>query len=182
MIKYFAILFANLFLVYCFVLFFIDNTIITSDPLVIARNILLFAAALWIMYDLVNIYVRKKHKQENGLVYVVVSKSRTYGFAFHEYILPFRKEFISWSLIAIGLMFLGIISVGITGYVWLAIPVALGLVNEIAGDNAWPAAVLMALAWPTLLPIAVLENIISSKMEAQRWLFLLSGARFWEEL
>jgi hypothetical protein len=156
MIKYLTILCLNLFLLYCFVLFFIDNTIITAEPLVIVRNIILFAVALWIVYDVVTIYVQKKQKQERGLVYIVVSKGRTYGFAFYEHILPFRKEFINWSLAAMVLMFLGIISLGITGYIWLAIPVALGLVSELAGDSAWPAAILLSLTWPLLLPIAVL--------------------------
>jgi hypothetical protein len=184
MIKYLAILCLNLFLLYCFVLFFIDNTIITAEPLVIVRNIILFALALWIVYDVVTIYVQKKQKQERGLVYIVASKSRTYGFAFYEHILPFRKEFTNWSLAAMVLMFLGIISLGITGYVWLAIPVALGLVSELAGDSAWPAAILMSLTWPLLLPIAVLvkHRLIktgnSSMAVPAFWCVIVGGIAF----
>ena len=154
--KFFVILGINLFLLYCLALIFIDNKIFTKDPFAIVRNILLFAIAIWICYNVISIYVLQKNKQESGLVYKTASEIKAYGLAFYNYIQPCKKELGIWTLAAACFILLGFISAGLSGYIWLVIPEKLGLVKEITGDNAWPAAILMSVFWPLLLPIAVL--------------------------
>ena len=156
MLKYFVVLAVNLFIVYCLILFFIDNRILVKDPLPIARTILLFVLAIWICYNLVTIYALKSKPPESGLVYSAASKTKAYGLAFYDHIQPFKKELFTWSIVAVLLIFLGVITVGITGYIWLVIPEKLGWVQPITGDAAWPAAILMAILWPLLFPAAVL--------------------------
>ncbi len=171
MTKFILLLCSNIFIIFCLLLFFIDNKLFTKEPFPIVRNLLLLIMALWISYNLITIYILKKEKQENGLVYQVASKTKKLSLAFHSYIQPFQKEFITWLLIATGLAFIGMILVGIPGYLWLAIPVKLGIVSEIKGDSAWPTALFISMVWPFLFPIGVLVKYHLIKMGYSNYAF-----------
>ena len=137
-------------------MYFIDNRIISKEPISILRNSILFIMAIWISYNLITIYILKKEKQESGIVYKTAAKCKSVALNFLTYIKPFQKEFIQWTLIAAGMAFFGMLLVGLPGALLLAIPAKLGLVAEIKGDAAWPSAILVSLLWPFLFPIAVL--------------------------
>jgi hypothetical protein len=156
MIKYILILGANIFILYCFIMFMVDHTLIPKELFPLIRNIVLFVLALWICYDVVRIYVLQKQTQESGMVYKVAAKSKTCGLAFYYHIKPFQKEFVTWTLIAAGVAFLGMLLMGIPGYLLLAIPAKLGIVQELQGDDAWPAAILTSMLWPLFFPIGIL--------------------------
>ncbi len=156
MIKYILILGANIFLLYCAILFMFDHALISTEVFPLICNIVLFFFALWISCDLLIIYILRKQTQESGIVYKIASKSKTYGLAFYYHIQPFQKEFVTWTLIAAGVAFLGMLLMGIPGYLLLAIPAKLGIVQELQGDDAWPAAILTSMLWPLFFPIGIL--------------------------
>jgi hypothetical protein len=120
------------------------------------RNVFLVLFALYLCYELANIHFLKKGKQENALVYKVASGGKKTFLKAAEYIRPFQKEFLIWLAVAAVLSFAGFITMGIIGYLWLEIPVQLGLATRIQGDNLWPATIFMAILWPFCLPAGVL--------------------------
>ena len=156
MLKFILILVANIFFLYCLILFFIDNRIITKDPFTIIQNTLLFLLALWITYNLVTIYVFRKEKQESGLIYKLASKTKALGVSIYHHTQSFQKELIIWTIAAIGLSFLGLITMGLPGFFWLEIPVKLGIVSELKGDALWPSAIIISMLWPLFFPVGVL--------------------------
>lgn len=156
MLKFILILVANTFFLYCLILFFIDNRIITKDPFTIIQNTLLFILGLWITYNLATIYVFRKEKQESGLIYKLASKTKSLGVSIYHLTQSFQKELIIWTIAAIALSFLGLITMGIPGFFWLEIPVKLGIVSELKGDALWPSAIAVSMLWPLFFPVGVL--------------------------
>jgi hypothetical protein len=156
MIKYILILCANIVLLYYFVMVMVDRTLIPKEIFPLLLNIAIVLTALWICFDVFSIYVFKKRQQESGIVYKIASKSKSCGLAFYAHVQPFQKEFVKWTIIALVVAFLGMLLMGIPGYLLLAIPAKLGLVQEIQGDNAWPAAILLSMLWPVLFPLGIL--------------------------
>ena len=70
----------------------------------------------------------------------------------------FRKEFLRASMIAAGLMVIGLVLLGIPGAVLLEMPTWLGLAKGIEGDAAWPAAIFVSLIWPMFVPLGIVAK------------------------
>jgi hypothetical protein len=150
------ILIANILLLFYFVMFFVDNSFFPKETIFKIRNLLFVLMACYLSYNVLYIYILKKEKPENGIVYKIASGSKVVLTKAYLYIQPFQKELLTWTLIAVGLAFVGMIAMGIPGYLFLQIPVKLGMCKAISGDNSWPAAILVSMFWPFLLPAGLI--------------------------
>jgi|GEM_PF-2595942 len=153
--KYILLLLAKALVLLFIVLFFADHAFLPPGTLAKTRNLLLLLLFMGIGYNMVSIYITKQHAPESGLLYKTVSGVRSTAGHFSQYIQPFQKELIVYSLIAAGLAIAGALLAGIPGFLLLEIPVKLGICRQISGDGAWPAALLMSLLWPLCLPAGV---------------------------
>lgn len=133
------------------------------------RNVFLVLFALYLCYELANIYFLRRGRQEKAFVYRVAKGGQRVYLKVAEYIHPFQKEFLIWLAIAAVLAFIGFISMGIIGYLWLEIPAQLGWVNRIEGDNLWPATIFMSILWPFCLPAGVLVKHYLIREGQGRW-------------
>jgi hypothetical protein len=156
MLKYITILIINVFLLYGVFLYFKDHSILSKRPLHIGLNLILLVLTLWICYNLATIYLLQTESPQSGLLYMLAAKCKHIGLSFYLHVQPFQKEFITWTLIAMGLAFVGVISMGMIGALFLTIFTKLRIFHEIKGDNAWPAAIVVSVLWPLWLPIGIL--------------------------
>ncbi len=147
---------ASLLVVVYVIMYLVDHPFWPASIFSKIRNIGMVLVALYVTYNVATIYVLKNEKEENALVYRVASFGKTVYVKITDHIRPFQKEFLTWLAVAGGLAFLGLVLMGIPGALFLEIPSRLGLVSPIEGDNAWPAAICLAILWPFTLPAGVL--------------------------
>lgn len=154
--KYYIILAVNCLVVTYLVSFLIDHSFIPAGTVPKIRNIVFVLLLLTVSYNLVTIYVLKRNTPESGLVYKTGAGARKNIVQFRQFIQPFQKELLIYTLVAAGLAIAGLLLVGIPGQLLLDLPAKSGMVNGISGDNKWPAAILLSVLWPLCLPGGVL--------------------------
>jgi hypothetical protein len=154
--KYYIILGVNCLLLVYLISFLIDHSFLPNGIVPKIRNIIFILLLITVSYNLVTIYVLKKNTQENGLVYASAGIIQKNVAGFRQFIQPFQKELLVYTLIAVGLAAAGLLLVGIPGQLLLDLPAKTGLVSTIKGDNKWPAAILLSVLWPLCLPGGIL--------------------------
>lgn len=138
------------------IMFFVDHRFWPEEAGQKIFNIVLILFTLYLSYDAARIYLLKKEKEENAFVYKVASTGKKIYLNTVEHIRPFHKEFLTWLAIAGGIIVVSFVLLGMPGALLLEIPPLLKLAKPISGDSAWPAALLLSMLWPLLLPAGVL--------------------------
>lgn len=146
----------NFLLLWSAVLYLVDNVFSVNQLWGLIRWSFVLIFAVCIIYNLVTIYFLKSKTVETGIIYKVLAKGKLLAVNFYKQVQPFKKEFLFWTYVALGLIFIGFITMGIPGLLFLMIPSKLGIVEELKGENAWPAGIFISLFLPLLFPVAVL--------------------------
>ncbi len=118
----------------------------------------MLVVGLYVIYNLLFIYLLKKQKEENGLIYKIIDTAEKAAHTFMIFIQPVQKELIISIFIAFVLIVISILLAGLPGAVILTLLQKIGLFTRVNGDNGWPCAILISILWPLCLPFAVLAK------------------------
>lgn len=150
--KYYTILGLNCLLLVYLISFLIDHSFLSGGIVPKIRNLVFVLLLITVCYNLITIYVLKRNSPESGLVYKSAGIFQNKIAGFRQFIQPYQKELLSYTIIAAGLSAAGLLLVGIPGQLLLDLAAKTGLVSPVKGDNKWPAAILLSVLWPICLP------------------------------
>ncbi len=156
--KFIIILLLNCFLVLCSILYFIDHPFTRASVTGKIKQLVLLLLSVCVLYNVLFIYLLKKKKVENGLIYKIIAFAEKLIHDSMIFIQPIQKEFIISLIIAFVLIVLGMLLAGLPGAAVISVLQKTGLLHGIQGDNAWPAAILLSIAWPLCFPFAILTK------------------------
>lgn len=154
--KFIIILLVNCFLVLYCIMYFTDHPFTRASAGGKIRQLILLVTGLYVMYNLVFIYVLKKQKEESGLLYKIFTYGEKTAHAPMAFIQPIQKELLISIIIAVVLVLIGIILVGLPGAVLITFFQKTGLLQGVRGDSVWPTAILFSILWPLCFPIVIL--------------------------
>jgi hypothetical protein len=156
--KFILLLLANCFFVLYCILYLTDHPFTRASVGGKIMQAILLVAGLYVLYNVLFIYVLKKRKEENGLIYKIFAYSEKLIQDAITFIQPIQKEFIISILIALVLIVIGMLLAGLPGAAILALLQKAGLFTRVRGDSLWPAAILISILLPLCLPFAVLAK------------------------
>jgi len=156
--KFIVILLLNCFWVLYVALYFIDHPVKNTSTLGKIKQGLLLVVSLFVLYNILFIYILKKKTEESGLFYKIIVFAEKTGHAVVSFQEPVQKEFIISVIIAFLLIVLGFLLSGLPGGLILSLLQKAGLLRGIQGDHVWPAAILLSILWPLCFPFAVLAK------------------------
>ncbi|MDB5257067.1 MAG: hypothetical protein JWM14_1762 [Chitinophagaceae bacterium] len=154
--KFIIILLLNCFFVLYCVMYLTDHSFTRASVGGKIRQGILLVVGLYVIYNILFIYLLKKQKEESGLIYKIIAFSEKAAHTFLTFIQPVQKEFIISIVIAFVLIVIGMLLAGLPGAVILALLQKMGLFTRVRGDSVWPCAILISMLWPLCLPFAVL--------------------------
>jgi len=154
--KFILILLANCFFILYCILYLTDHPFTRASVGGKIRQVILLLAGLYVIYNVVFIYLLKKQKEESGLLYKIFAYGEKALHATMAFIQPIQKELLISIIIAVALAAIGMLLAGLPGAALLAFLQKVGLLRNVKGDSVWPTAILFSVLWPLSFPIAIL--------------------------
>lgn len=154
--KFILLLLANCFFILYGILYLTDHPFTRASTGGKIRQVVLLVVGLYVIYNVVFIYLLKKQKEESGLLYKIFTYGEKAVYAAMHFIQPIQKELLISIVIAVVLSVIGMIMAGLPGAAMLTFLQKIGLLQGVKGDSVWPAAILLSILWPLCFPIAIL--------------------------
>ncbi len=156
--KYIIILIVNCLFVLYSAMFLIANSWWPKETVSKIRNILLLGAMLYVMWNIIYIYILKRMNQKDGIIYKMAAGTKHFVLNSYVFIQPFKKEFAISLIVAGAIIFISMVLLGLPGALIIMGVEKTGIFNPIEGDNSWPAAIFTSFFWPMCFPVAVLTK------------------------
>ncbi|MDF2456014.1 MAG: hypothetical protein K0R51_2007 [Cytophagaceae bacterium] len=156
--KFIAVLLLNCFLILGNILYFVDHPFTGASVAGKIKQVVLGALSVYILHNILFIYLLKKEKVENGLIYKLIAFTKNFIHDVLAFIQPVQKEFIISLVIAFVCIVIGMLLIGLPGGAMINLLQKAGLLRGIKGDNVWPSAIHLSIVWPLCFPFSVLTK------------------------
>lgn len=156
--KFIVVLLLNCFWVLCSILYFVDHPFTRASVTGKIKQLVLGSLSVYILYNILYIYLLKKEQVENGLIYKLIAFAKNFIHDAMASIQPAQKELIISLVIAFVCIVVGLLLVGLPGGAMINLLQKAGLLRGIKGDNVWPSAIHLSIAWPLCFPFSVLTK------------------------
>lgn len=178
--KFILVLLANCLFILYTIFYLTDHPITRASVMGKVKQFLLVGLSLYILYNLLFIYLLKREKEESGLIYKFIAFAEKSAHATATFIQPIQKELIVGSLLALVFIVISLLLAGLPGGAVLSVLQKMGWFTRIKGDSTWPAAILLSILLPLCLPFAILakQYLLQRGYEGFTGLRLLLGL-FW---
>ncbi len=156
--KYVTLLIINCFFILYSIMFFTDHKVWPESTSAKLRNVLFLCTTMYVAYNVLFIYILKKEKEQNGIIYKIFSAIKNSAINSYTFIQPFQKEFIISLILAAVIIIVSFVLLGLPGGIIITALQKVGIFNRIEGDNIWPASIFISCLWPLCFPIATLAK------------------------